>query len=619
MASEATLPRVADVLESVRAEGVAAALLEAGEVFAESLDAQQTLLTLARVVTTEFADACIVTLLAEEVVPAKARFEHVEVAARDPAAGALLEQLHRRVASSADGSSGIARVIRTGKAELFPLVAPLSDLLRAISFSPDDMELLTKVQPRTLMIVPLTARGWTFGAVTLLRRGVDPRPAFTPTDLRLAEDLCRRAAIAVDNARLFQLVERQREYQRLLAEVGTLLASSFDSETAVGSVARAVVPALADYCAVDLLEEDGRFHRMATGQVAPAGPPPPPGDDSASALGPAQVTRTGRAELYPVITEEALATVTREAAPLGAGREAGEASAIVAPLTAGGRVLGALTLVSGKMRRRYGPADLHLAEELARRVGLAIENARLYAAERAARADAERANRAKFDFLASMSHELRTPLNAISGYTELLRDGVHGELTPAQLHTVERIARAGRHLLSLINDILNFSRIDAGKLDFEITTVPLRELMQEVEILVAPQVRAKALLFEFAGVDGAPAVRADAEKARQILLNLISNAIKFTPEGGRIRVAGHATEGRVHIEVEDTGIGVPPDKLEHIFEPFVQLGRTLSSGHQGTGLGLSISRDLARALGGDIVARSTPGQGSTFTLILPAA
>ncbi len=625
-APASALVRVEDVLESVRAEGVAAALLQAGEDFAESLDARQTLLTLARLVTAEFADACIITLLAEELTPpGGSRFEHVEVAARDPSAGDVLRELQQGSTSVADPASGISRVIRTSKAELFPLVAPMADLLHALSASAGEAELLSQLRPQSVMIVPLTARGWTFGAVTLLRHGPQPRPAFAPADLRLAQELCRRAAIAVDNARLFQLLERQREYQRVLAEAGTLLGSSLDCEAALRSVARAVVPELADYCAIDLLEDAGTLRRLSTAYAAAPleGEAYEPGAASAQALdtplGPAKVARSGRGELYPAITEELLTAFTGDRERLQVGGGPGEASAVVAPLAARGRTLGALTLVSATARRRYGPAELHHAEELARRVGLAIENARLWAAERAARAEAEKANRAKFDFLASMSHELRTPLNAIGGYAELLQEGVHGELTPPQRHTIERIARAGLHLLSLINDILNFSRIDAGKLDFDIAPVALGGLVQEVEILVAPQVRARSLRFDYAELDGTLTVRADAEKTRQILLNLISNAVKFTPEGGRVCVVGHAAGTRVHIEVQDTGIGIPPDKLEHIFEPFVQLGRTLSSGHQGTGLGLSISRDLARAMGGDIVARSIPGRGSTFQLTLPAA
>jgi PAS domain S-box-containing protein len=233
--------------------------------------------------------------------------------------------------------------------------------------------------------------------------------------------------------------------------------------------------------------------------------------------------------------------------------------------------------------------------------------------------DAEEANRAKLDFLRAMSHELRTPLNAIGGYADLLALGVRGPLTDAQREDVERIRRSQRHLLGIINDILNFARLDAGQLTYELASVPLREVFDDVAPMIAPQAALKGIHFTTADCPAGTLVRADRGKLEQILLNLLSNAVKFTPAGGRVSIGCGVSGGRVAIHVRDTGVGVPPDKLEAIFEPFVQVGRSLARPAEGTGLGLAISRELARAMGGEIAATSVEGEGSVFTLTLPTA
>lgn len=238
-----------------------------------------------------------------------------------------------------------------------------------------------------------------------------------------------------------------------------------------------------------------------------------------------------------------------------------------------------------------------------------------------AREESERANRAKSDFLATMSHELRTPLNAIQGHVQLLDLGLHGPVTVEQRESLRRIDMSQRRLLSLVNDVLNLSRIEAGRVDYEITNVIVRDIMDEIAGMVEPQLQAKGLLHELRAPACELAVRADASKLHQILLNLLANAVKFTPIGGRVRVECELeSDARiVIIRVVDTGIGIPADKLSTIFEPFVQVSSTHSSIGHGVGLGLAISRDLALGMAGDLTATSRVGEGSTFTLTLPAA
>jgi PAS domain S-box-containing protein len=240
-------------------------------------------------------------------------------------------------------------------------------------------------------------------------------------------------------------------------------------------------------------------------------------------------------------------------------------------------------------------------------------------AERGAREAAERANQAKTDFLATMSHELRTPLNAIAGYAELIELGIHGPVTEQQREAISRIQRSQRHLLGLINDVLNFAKLEAGRVEYTVAQVAACDVVDALEPLVAPQLRAKSLRYDRSQCTERCVVRADPEKLQQILVNLLSNAIKFTAAGGAVTLRCEERGDVVAVAVEDTGIGIAADRLEHVFAPFVQIDRRLNAPHEGTGLGLAISRDLARGMGGDLAAESTPGVGSAFTLTLPRA
>jgi signal transduction histidine kinase len=259
-----------------------------------------------------------------------------------------------------------------------------------------------------------------------------------------------------------------------------------------------------------------------------------------------------------------------------------------------------------------------IATGIAGWAAVAMDNALLHEAERSARQEAEAANQAKSAFLATMSHELRTPLNAIGGYAQILEMGVRGPVTEAQRSDLERVIRAQEHLLGLINDVLNFAKLEAGRVEFEVRDVPVEEALAHVEELVAPQTAARGITYRRGASPEGACVRADLEKLQQVLLNLLSNAVKFTDPGGEITVWWETGRDGVRIHVSDTGIGIPPKKLDSIFEPFVQVDPDLTRTRQGTGLGLAISRELARGMGGDLAAASAPGEGSTFTLRLRA-
>jgi PAS domain S-box-containing protein len=287
-----------------------------------------------------------------------------------------------------------------------------------------------------------------------------------------------------------------------------------------------------------------------------------------------------------------------------------------------------LTERKAELERSLAAARRAAAEEAARAAAEAkADELRALADKLGAQTDelerqrrvAELANKAKGEFLAAMSHELRTPLNAIGGYAQLMEMGIGGPITTEQRANLERIQRSQQHLLGIINDILNFSRIEAGQLRYDIGPVALGDVLDSGAAMIGPQAQVKGIDLDLAKCPVDIVASADRFKVEQILLNLLSNAVKFTPENGRIELSCDQVDGVVSISVRDSGIGIPADQLETIFAPFMQVGRSLASPKDGTGLGLAISRDLARAMDGDITVESREHHGSTFTLTLPRA
>ena len=236
-----------------------------------------------------------------------------------------------------------------------------------------------------------------------------------------------------------------------------------------------------------------------------------------------------------------------------------------------------------------------------------------------ARAEAEAANRVKADFLAAMSHELRTPLNAILGYAQLIELGLRGPVTEEQLESLRRISENQQHLLDVVDDILTFSRAERGELPLDIRDVPIEEVLSTVHVAVEPQLARNRLEYDYRPCAGRVLVRADRARLQRVVINFLSNAAKFTAAGGRVTLECTREQDVVSICVRDTGRGIPPDKLERIFEPFVQLSQGYTRTAQGSGLGLTISRDLARRMGGDVSVRSEVGKGSVFTVTVPIA
>ena len=276
-------------------------------------------------------------------------------------------------------------------------------------------------------------------------------------------------------------------------------------------------------------------------------------------------------------------------------------------------------VLTSAMRVQRAERARQSAEAATHRALLAAESAQHQAEE--ARVRAEEANKAKSEFLAMMSHELRTPLNAIGGYVQLMQLGVPEPVPHAHLNYLDRLKRSQQHLLGLINSVLNYAKLEAGRVEFAVQPVPVEELAASVEAMVTPLAATKELTYEWHPPPHPLVALADPEKTAQVLLNLLSNAVKFTQPGGRVTLAASALDGgaSVALHVSDTGVGIPTEKLETVFDPFVQLDTGYARQQEGTGLGLAISRDLARGMGGELTAASEVGHGATFTLTLRAA
>jgi PAS domain S-box-containing protein len=456
--------------------------------------------------------------------------------------------------------------------------------------------------------------------------------------IRLAGETAARAAAEAAEARM-----------KLLAAASQELSSSLDYAETLRTVARLAVPDIADWAAVDVLE-NGVLRRVAAEHVDPAKvqlaqrlheqyPPDPD-----AAYGAWNVIRTGRSEFMHEIPDALLEDAARDAEHLGIIRSLGLASYIAVPLVARDTVLGAFVLVHAESGRRYTEADVALVEDLGRRAATAIENARLVTQLRDAQErlqeqaleleqqteamehqnqdlqaqarELQRVSGAKSDFMATVSHELRTPLNAIIGYTELLRDGVPAEIPEASRQQVERIQLGARHLLQLIEEILTFSSLEAGRQQVHLQDVDVPALLSELDAIVRPLAEHALLEFTLVASSAPSVLRSDPVKLRQILLNLLSNAVKFT-ESGSIMLEVQSDGAMVEFVVRDTGIGVTAADQEQIFEPFWQADQTLTRRVQGAGLGLAIAHRFTHLLGGTIQVTSRPAAGSEFTVRLP--
>ena len=581
-------------------------LVRAGALLTSSLDYRITAQQLAELVVPVLADWCAIDV----VNPDTGALEPLAVAHADPARVAWAHELRRRYPPDANGA-GSAAAVRTGQSQLHPEIT--DDMLRAAARDEEHLRLLRQVGFRSAVVLPLTAQGRTLGTLTLVWS--DSQRRYDAADVALAEEVARRAALAIDNARLFAAEQVARRTAERLQSLTAALSGAV-TPAAVGEVVleHGVRALGAQSGVVALVTPDG----LALEIIASTGYPPVACMGAGrrwradASIPIAEAARTGQ----PVLVESRAAWAARYGGPQTPPRSDDKAWAAF-PLGEGA-ARGALLWTFDGARSVWADERAVMAT-VSRLCSQALDRARLFEAEQRARRDAEMANRAKSEFLATMSHELRTPINAALGYADLMALGIRGPVTEAQREDLARLRRSQQRLLHLVNDVLNFARLESGHIQYRSDDVPLDEVLTGAEALVAPLLQAKDLEYVYHPVDPTVLVRTDRERLEQILLNLLSNAVKFTPPGGRVTLEAEARERAVEVRVRDTGRGIPPDKLEAIFEPFVQVDQGLTRSAEGTGLGLAISRELARAMGSELTAASVDGSGSTFTLTLPRA
>jgi PAS domain S-box-containing protein len=495
--------------------------------------------------------------------------------------------------------------------------------------TPEDSELIRTEGSVAVMVAPIRMGEGVEGLLYVDNRTAR---AFSERDEAILMRLADHAAVALRNARLFAGAEAARgeaearaARTRLLADVSRVLGASPEYESTLDGVARLLVPAQADWCVVHLARHDGTVRRVALAHADPGHAllaaearlaPPSTGwhDDLGAVM---QAVRAGRSILLADLAAAPPRAILSDPSARHVLDALRPRSMLVAPLVARGRTLGALTW----LRLKGDPLtaeDLELAEDVAARAAVAVDSARLYRRAERARAEAEAANQAKDEFLAVLSHELRTPLTAMLGWLRLLRGGHLGPDRVAQ--ALEVVERNTRTQAQLINDLLDVSRIITGKLELDRYPVELAPIVDEIVEGTRRAAEVKGVALEMTADPGGGPVLGDPLRLGQIITNLIANALKFTAAGGRIRVSLSRADHQAVVSVADTGIGIAPEVLAHVFERFRQADSTITRRHGGLGLGLAIARHLAELQGGSLTAESRGlGHGATFTLRLPLA
>ncbi|MFL5609614.1 MAG: PAS domain S-box protein [Gemmatimonadaceae bacterium] len=450
-------------------------------------------------------------------------------------------------------------------------------------------------QPQRIEDRPV-GRVWSFRDVTARRRAEEQAHALT------REQAARKEA------------ESAQKRATLLAEASRVLSASFDYQTTLAALVRLTVPALADYCALDIVETDDKFERIGEAHVDPA-----------KSLLLKEVATFPRSALTarhplirvittgePVLEAEISSAFIRQSFAEAGQRAVVEAleprSLICVPLVASGRPLGALTLVTSGSGRRFSIADLSLAVDIARRAAVVVEHARLYN-------EAQQATKARDDVLAVVAHDLRNPLNTVSMAVSLMLESTPPERVQER-RQVEIVRRAADRMNRMIQDLLDVKRMESGRLTIELKPEEPGSLINDTVDMLRPLAAGTGIMLDTALDDDLPCVVADVARIQQVLSNLVGNAVKFTPRNGRITVSAERIDGEVRFGVIDTGPGIPAEQVPHIFGRFWQ---ARASDRRGIGLGLAIAKGIVEAHNGRIWVESHVGLGSTFYFTLPSA
>jgi len=602
--------------EQQRANEALQLLADAGAQLAASLDFDETLSNLARLVVPRFADWCAVDVLEPD-----GTVRHVVVAHRDPAKVEFARQMQARFAGRALIS--LIGQLRDGRPVFLPQVT--DEMLRQAARDEEDLEALREFGFRSLIAVPLYGQNQILGSINFVIS--DSERHYDETDLAVAQQLGRRAGLFVANSRLYleaQRIEAQllraNESLRLIADVGARMGSSLEYEEAIASLARIPIPAFADFCWVDVVSDDGSVRRAAIEARDPEKLPLAQAvqqaafDRGATPAHLASLLRTGQSRLHEEVTEQTLQVMASSPAHLAALQQLRPRSMMQVPLKARGRVLGILTFVLVREDRRYSRADLALAEDIAQRAALFVDNARLYTEMQRKEAELRRANEAKDEFLSMMSHELRTPLTVINGGARILRARSEQLDEQTRSSIVNDIEQESERLFRMVENLLAMAHIEFSE-DVSVEPVMAQRLLDRV--VESFQQRRPDRPVELRVEPGLHAIAAEPTYLEQVVRNLLSNADKYSPEGLPIEIrASQEREGEIVVRVLDRGIGVEPHELERIFERFYRSERTAKL-VGGSGVGLALCKRLVEAMSGRMWARNRKHGGLEVGFTLP--
>ena len=472
---------------------------------------------------------------------------------------------------------------------------------------------------RSIVGVPIQSDDDVMAVISLWRHDVKP---FTEREIELAMTFAAQGAIAIRNASLMQQLDTRthelgRSVDQLngLSKVGETVSSSLDPQEVLSSIVKhAVELSGTEGGSIFEFDDESEEFQIRTAYGT--------GQELLHAIRSIKVglhdTLVGRAALSG--TSLAVPDISRAPsdAHLNELARAGWRSMLAVPLVRENRILGAL-VVRRRITGEFSEQVTDLLETFASQSALAIHNARLFQELALKTHELEIASRHKSEFLASMSHELRTPLNAVIGFSEVLLDRLFGEVNDKQVEYLEDIRDSGRHLLELLNEILDLSKVEAGRMELELGDASLREALEHGVAMVRERASRQGLSLDVAVDPGVDVVVADPLRLKQVILNLLTNAVKFTPSGGRVEARARRVGGEVQVSVEDSGIGIAEDQLERIFESFQQGPRSVSGAAEGTGLGLTLSKRIVELHGGRLWVESRLGHGSTFTFAIPGA
>lgn len=580
-------------------------LVEATRVLMDTLDYTETVRRLARLAVPRLADWCVVYVADEN-----GTLKHEAIVHVDGEKVRYAHELSQRYPPNPQSASGVYNVFRTGKSECVPEIT--DEALAANIQDPEYLAIVRKLGFRSTMMVPLIAHGQTRGVMAFILAETDRR--YDRSDVELAETLAARAAISVENARLFDRLQRRQLEELALRSATEAVSATFSVDAVIAQIAHSALDATsADGSFVERVQSDGREVVVvaAAGELHPDIGTRFPFDGSLAQY----VLETRQPEMIPVIGQ------TRKPLPGLLSPTFARASAVVVPLIDAGEAIGTLILVRNEGREAFSQDEVERAHTFGNLAALAFRKVHLIEDTERRRAELEQLMESRVRFMRGFSHDLKNPIGAADGHASLLEDGLLGELTDKQLSSVRRIREGLKASVQLINDLVELAKAEAGQLQVRTQPLDVREIVREMVEHYRPAAEQAGLVIR-GELEAVEIVPGDADRVRQILGNLLSNAIKYTKSGTIVaRTAMRRSDKDlgekecVVIDVVDTGIGIPEDRIHLLFTEFERIDPTVKP---GAGLGLAISRRVARAIGGELTVRTRRGEGSAFTLWLPA-